>query len=134
MDAWDDSWHRTMLPNMNHEAHAYTAYLKEFRSRAADFVWFKQALPNGIQPHRKYLWNRLSHFSPSTGMLGMCGVGLGTCRGAGPRLFEVYAMARHEFCTDNTTWTIFFNGEFIVSRRRILHHPSWFYEALHNAS
>lgn len=134
LEQWDDSWQSRMLPNMNHEAHAYTAYLAEFRSRETDFVWFTQALPNGIQPHRKYLWNRLSHFSPSTGMLGLCGVGSGTCRGAGPRLYEVYAMARHEFCTDDTTWTIFFNGEFIVSRKRILRHPSWFYEALHNST
>ena len=46
-------------------------------------------------------------------MLALCGVGMGTCDGAGVRMFEVYAMARRQLCRDNTTWTVFFNGEFL---------------------
>lgn len=43
-------------------------------------------------------------------------------------LREVYALSLHRFCYGR--WTAFSNGWFVVSRRRILAQPRWFYNLL----
>jgi hypothetical protein len=132
-----DDWVVTFLPNVNREAHAYAAYLREHRARDASFVWFTQAAPNGLKPHTRYLWSRLRHLTPRTGMLGLCGVGSSTCAAwseDSSRIAQLYAMTQRRFCVDNTSWTVFFNGEFLVSRKRILASPKWMYDMIWAAS
>ena len=129
-------WNVTLLPNVNREAHAYLAYLRDHIRASSDFVWFTQAAPNGAKPHSLYLWSRLRHLSHRTGMLALCGVGATACDNwtDGVRILELFALTQRRFCTDADRWSVFFNGEFIVSRKRIRAQPAWLYDALWNAS
>ena len=129
-----------MTGNVNREARAYASYLRGHRHADSQFVWFTQALPNGATGHchhKNYVWARLKHLTERTGMLALCGVGHSDCRtdwrtdwASGARILEMYVLTQRTFCTDSSSWTVFFNGEFIVSRRRILSQPEWVYAAI----
>lgn len=129
-------WVFERLTNVNREAHVYAAYLRDHRDRDSNFVWFTQALPNGDEEHSRYLWSRLKHLTPSTGMLALCGVGESSCDHweQGSRVTAIYAMTQSRLCTDADTWAVFFNGEFIVSRARILRRSRDFYDGIFEAS
>jgi hypothetical protein len=131
-----EEWIFKRLTNVNREAHVYAAYLHEHRSRDTQYVWFTQALPNGDKEHSRYLWSRLKHLTSSTGMLALCGVGESSCDywDQGSRVTAIYAMTQSRLCTDADTWTVFFNGEFIVSRARIMRRSQTFYDGIWEAS
>ena len=126
----------TTSDNAGREAHNYLHFLVHHAPNdTSDFVWFSQAVPDYYMDDK--LWHRLPLLSPRTGMLALSLLDRVTCedggQGWGPKfgtfLSQLYAMTFHEFCHD-VTWTGFFSGEFIVSRRRIAAQPHHMWTSL----
>jgi len=125
-------WHVHVFEvNAGREGRCFLHHLVHYSMRSAEHVWFSQALH--INPQ---LWTRLATFSERTGMLGLAGADTCSCthcNGADEavhhHLAEVYALATRSVCT-REPWQAFYNGVFIVSRRRIQDQPAWLYAHL----
>jgi hypothetical protein len=117
-------------PNKGTESHGYFHFLAHYKSVTADFVWFSQALPDHYMDDK--LWIRLPLLTNRTGMLALALIDHCTCDecsggigGVRVRLREIYAMSNRVFC--HGSWDAFYNGEFIVSKKRIQAQSGWFY-------
>jgi len=124
-------WHvHAFEQNAGRESRCYLHHLTHHHVHA-DHVWFTQALhiPG-------WMWARLALFTPNTGMLGLANEGMcrcAVCDGGSPsvqaHLSEIYTLATGEMCARDS-WLTFYNGEFIVSRRRIQNQPTRVYSYL----
>jgi hypothetical protein len=134
-------WFIIEIPNWGREAYAYLRFLEQHKRLAslADFVWFSQspALP---ESNTALLWKRLGRLSKNTGMLGLGHVldpktdknltggcdqvgGPGWYRAIAPHIASLYFASQRSIC--KCCWTLFLNGEFIVSRTRLMRIPIW---------
>ncbi len=128
------SWTVTHLsPNRGTENHGYIHFLAHQKWETADFVWFSQAIPDHYMADK--LWIRLPLLTNRTGMLALALIDRCSCDECGGgsmglrvRLREIYAMANHAFC--HGSWPAFYNGEFIVSKKRIQAQSEWLYRYL----
>jgi hypothetical protein len=126
------SWTVTHIgPNKGLENHAYFHFLAHHKWATADFVWFSHAIPDHYMLNK--MWVRLPLLTNRTGMLGLalleycsCDECAGGIMGLRVRLREIYAMTNRAFCQGS--WTAFYNGEFIVSKKRIRAQSEWFYK------
>jgi hypothetical protein len=128
------SWTVTHLsPNRGTENHGYMHFLAHQKWETADFVWFSQAIPDHYMADK--LWIRLPLLTNRTGMLALALIDRCSCDECGGgsmglrvRLREIYAMANRAFC--HGSWPAFYNGEFIVSKKRIQAQSEWLYRYL----
>jgi hypothetical protein len=135
--------------NAGRESHNYLTFLTHHAGNTSDLVWFSHALLDHYMTDK--VWPRLSLITRRTGMLGLSIIERCDCDGGaypklGTLLREVHAMALGQFCGAGGTpsapgvakgaphaWTCFFNGEFVVSKRRIAAQPHRLYTYLRDA-
>ncbi len=131
------SWRVTCLPNFGKESYAYLRWLEAHaHGDASPIVWFSQAQPDDYMQPR--LWPRLPLLTRRTGMLGLALVLDAACDGSseaalGPYLGALHFAATGRFCAEQPRWTVFWNGEFIVSAQRLRRQPASLYAALRAA-
>ena len=115
--------------NVGRESHIYLEFIVRHWHDVSDFVWFSQAVPDFYMDER--LWPRLPLLTARTGMLGLARIEPVSCNGIGQgwynpyfgsMLSQLWAISFHEFCHDRY-WVAFFNGEFVVSARRLRGQP-----------
>lgn len=134
LDEFPADWTKERLNNVGRESFAYITWLIENVApervhQLSDFVWFSQAAPEGDGWNaRSGLMKRVRLLSPRTGMLGLGLMESATCENGGSftmtpwvHMRELYVLATHKLC--ESFWPTFMNGEFIVSRKRVLHQP-----------
>ena len=109
-------------------------------STPSDYVWFSQAPPPGDH-NTADLFERLPSLSHTTGMMGL-GLFAGgvSCQGGppwvqaiGPHIASVFLATQGKVCHAGIGWHGFFNGEFIVSKRRLRLPRPWLLRALRMA-
>jgi len=138
-------WFVIQIPNWGKEGYAYLTFLEHHRrTLASDFVWFSQS-PGPQEANTALLWNRLDLLSRTTGMLGLGHVmdpkagqnvrggcdqvgGPGWYRAIAPHIASLYFASQRSIC--KCCWTLFLNGEFIVSRARLMKPPIWMITAM----
>jgi hypothetical protein len=125
------SWQVTCLPNYGKESYAYLRWIEAHRHDFSRLVWFSQAQPDDYMEPR--IWPRLPLLTRRTGMLGLALVLDASCDGGsevalGTYLGALHYVATRRFCT--FPWTVFWNGEFVVSARRLRAQPARLYTSL----
>jgi hypothetical protein len=148
-DAIPADWILFHSENAGRESHNYLTFLTHHAGNTSDLVWFSHALLDHYMVDK--VWPRLSLITRQTGMLGLSIIEKCDCDGRaypklGTLLREVHAMALGQFCGAGGTpsapgvakgaphaWTCFFNGEFVVSKRRIEAQPHRLYTYLRDA-
>ena len=122
-------------PNVGREAENYLSFLVDNLHSLNELVFFSQSRPDAYMEDK--LWPRLHLVTNQTGMIGLSIWETQSCDGSiypglGPLIQQIYAMATGNFC--HGTWRSFYNGEFVVSRKRIQKHARHFYETLLEAT
>jgi hypothetical protein len=124
------------------ETYAYVTWLIDNLAphkvhQLSDFLWFSQAAPLRDGWNQKNQWGgimqRLPLLSPRTGMLGLGLIEMANCEWGGSftmtpwtHMRDMFVLAQRKIC--NEGWVTFMNGEFIVSRKRVLHQPLWLFK------
>jgi hypothetical protein len=118
-------WNVLVVPNWGREGYSYVRWMQtmEAHTDVAHHVWFTQSVPDEYVEDK--LWARLPLLTERTGYLGLGTHGSTPCSGdlgdgfdhLGPFLHTFFYMTTHTFCTHS--WTVFYNGYFVVSRKRL---------------
>jgi hypothetical protein len=110
-------------------------------SSPSDYVWFSQAPAPSEFATAQLFDKRLPFLSYATGMMGLGQIaGFHACQG-GPQYAQaiqvhiaaVYLVTQGRVCHAGRHWVGFFNGEFIVSKRRLRLPRPWLLRALRMA-
>jgi hypothetical protein len=135
-EVFPEDWIVTRFDNVGRESYAYLSWLVEHAGPSrvhlvADHVWFSQAAPelDGWNERVGMMRRASALLTPETGMLALGLTEIARCEDGGsftgapwPHMRELYAMATRRLC--ESWWPTFLNGEFVVSRKRVLHQPA----------
>jgi hypothetical protein len=128
-------WTVRRFENIGRESYSYVLWLLDHTTAAtvhevSDFVWFSQAAPelDGWNERTNLMRRARELLAPHTGMLALGLTESARCDWGGSfsgtpwqHMREMYAMATRTLC--NEWWPTFMNGEFIVSKKRVLRQP-----------
>lgn len=135
---WPPSWNIMHSENTGREAGCILHWITNRYNDLADFTAFIHDRVDSYSRHR--IGRRMTNvFTPKTGMLALAIIDYVPCDGRpqnGPNnlvhpltnLRELYGITQGKFCTEG--WKAPFNGQFIVSRKRILGQPLSLYRYL----
>jgi len=139
--AFPDSWTKRRLENVGRESYAYVNHIVDTLATEkvhtmADHVWFSQAAPQRDGWNKRSgVLRRLQLLGPHTGMLALGLIETANCQFGGSfsqtewrHVRDIYVLAQRRVCEGY--WVTFMNGEFIVSKKRILHQPLWLWKYL----
>lgn len=119
----------TVLPNVGRESHTYLSHIVRHFHALPSLLIFVQAVPNNYEIYAK----RLAVLSNHTGLLNLGGADASTCEGSEAykmvRLREIYVLTHRTFCP-REPFISFMNGQFAVSRHRVLANPLHVYKYL----
>lgn len=119
----------TVLPNIGRESHTYLHHIVQQYHSLPSHLIFVQAVPNLYDVYKK----RLALFTNRTGLLNLGGADTSTCEGSDAykmvRLREIYVLTHRAFCP-REPFISFLNGQFAVSRHRVLSNPLHVYKYL----
>ena len=119
----------TVLPNVGRESHTYLSHILHHYHALPTHLVFVQAVPNNFEVYTK----RLALFTNRTGLLNLGGEDASTCDGSDAykmvRLREIYVLTHRAFCP-REPFISFMNGQFAVSRHRVLSNPLHVYKYL----
>jgi hypothetical protein len=119
----------TVLPNVGCESHTYLTHILHHDHSLPSHIIFVQAVPNNLEVYT----GRLALFTNRTGLLNLGGEDASTCDGSDAykmvRLREIYVLTHRAFCP-REPFISFMNGQFAVSRHRVLANPLHTYKYL----
>ena len=119
----------TVLPNVGRESHTYLSHILHHYHELPSHLIFVQAVPNNYEVYAR----RLAVLSNHTGLLNLGGEDASTCEGSEAykmvRLREIYVLTHRAFCP-REPFISFMNGQFAVSRHRVLANPLHIYKYL----
>jgi hypothetical protein len=121
------------LPNVGQEGHSWTHHFASMYDNLADHTLTLQ----GSVECEDVLMPKLDALTAATGFLCICGFSTANCTGTTAegylqqdyRLAQLWAMTQQDFCFG--TFNICYRGQFIVSSKRVRHHPAAMYHRLH---
>jgi hypothetical protein len=123
------------LPNVGREGHSWTHHFASMYDNLADHTMTLQ----GSVECDDVVTTKLEALTSATGFLCICGFSSANCTGTTAegqgymqqdyRLTQLWALTQQDFCFG--TFNICYRGQFIVSARRVRHHPASLYHRLH---
>ena len=126
---WPDGVSVHVIPNFGLEAHCYSHWTTEHAANVSStHVWFSQAVPDAYMGPKMY--PRLQLLTADTTMLCLSIIDRCDCDGCQLAHWYDFRQEYETIVGRNCTgpWTACFNGEFIVSRDRLLAVPPATYE------